>query len=231
MKNDVLGAVKELLKIKRERGKEGEEEYIQAVQEVAQRFMGSPEGEAALRTLLPDFDFDAIKGSGKADTPPMPEFGQTSQERIMLQMLGQQIPNMKTQAQLTVFMAAFDALRLTLNGYFGNSFVAAEQARIALDQALDMSKQTTGITSKIREVENKSDTAKNFEVETLPPSNVHEYDNVKALMAGLGAISSLNDLNKWYAQNRSALDKIVDSKLRDQVFDAVRTKKQQLEVS
>jgi len=220
----------ELLKIKHT---QGEEAYNKAVQNIAERFLGSKEGEELLRRAFPDFDFAAMRGeqSSKTDSPPMPEFGQNAQERQMLRMLAEQIPNMKTQAQLTVFMAAFDALRLILDGYFGGNLEQATQARNALDQALDMGRQTFEISSKVSEVSDatKSDTAKSFE--QLQPTAVHEYDFVKAYIVKINNMTSHSELSEWYAENRTALDKILDPKLRNSVFDTIRAKQRTLGVS
>ena len=126
----------------------GEAAYKDACRDIALQFLNLPQGDALLRKFFPEFDPDELRaeaatGEGPKvrvpNTPAMPLFGQMpGADEAMLQMLKAQIPNLKTQGQFNVFMACFDALRGTLNGYFGNEMAAAELARDVLNQALDM---------------------------------------------------------------------------------------------
>jgi hypothetical protein len=145
----------------------------------------------------------------------------------MLQMLRAQVPNLKTQAQFNVFMACFDALRGTVNGYFGGEMASAEMARDALNQALDLAKGLSEMATKLDEVpdEVKSETAKEFDT---PAKELHEYDEARALMTELESQGDAASLQRWYDSNRQRLDRIVSQGLRNELFDAIRAKRNTL---
>lgn len=212
--------------------KYGEDAYQEGIEDFAQQYIGSETGEAILLQVFPDFDLEAFKAGGagrrKAVSPPMPDFGQSTQEEQMLQMLGQQIPNMKTQAQLTVFMAAFDGLRMTLNEYFGGNYVQAEAARNALNTALDLGRQVAGISEKLEDVSNatKSDTAVMFETQVPIVEAVLEQD-IKQLLGELDSVDGQEALAVWYEKHKQSLESITDQKLRNKVYDKIRTKKRE----
>jgi hypothetical protein len=137
------------------------------------------------------------------------------------------VPNLKSQGQFNVFMACFDALRSTLNGYFGGEMASAEMAREALNQALDMGKKLAEVTAKLDEIpdEVKSETAKDL---NRPAKELHEYDEARVLVVELEQIQNSEALQQWYDANRSRLDRIVTASLRNEVFDAIRAKRNAL---
>lgn len=149
-------------------------------------------------------------------------------DEMMRQALAAQMPNLKTQAQFTLFMTCFDALRSTVNSYLGGDTVAAELAREALVKGLDMAKRMPEIAKKLEEIpeEERSEAAREF---TEPAKELHEYDLHKQLLLELASHQTVEDLKKWYADNRGRLDRIVSLGLRNDLFDAIREKRRSLE--
>lgn len=233
-------ADKIIAKLQAIKEKHGEAAYKDACRDMALQFLNLPQGDALLRKFFPEFDpeelrAEAAKDDGPkvrvANTPAMPSFGQMpGGDEAMLQMLKAQVPNLKTQAQFNVFMACFDALRGTVNGYFGNEMASAEMARDALNQALDMAKGLSEMVAKLDEVpdEVKSETAKEA---VRPAKELHEYDEARALMTELEAINDRGTLQRWYDTNRERLDRVVTVKLRNEVMDAIRTKRNALKAN
>jgi hypothetical protein len=149
---------------------------------------------------------------------------------MMRQALAAGMPNLKTQAQFTLFMTCFDILRSTVNSYYGGDAVAAELAREALNKALDMAKQVPDVVEKLQEIpeEERSEAAKEF---TAPAKELHEYDEHKSLIVELAALGTLDELGKWYDTNRSRIDRVVSQNLRNNLFDTIRDRRKQLETS
>jgi hypothetical protein len=215
--------------------KYGEKAYKDACRDIARQALHLPQSDTILRKFFPEFDPAELKaeikeGKGPSvripDTPAMPSFMPGSDE-MMLQMLKTQVPNLKSQGQFNVFMACFDALRSTLNGYFGGEMASAEMAREALNQALDMGKKLAEVTAKLDEIpdEVKSETAKDL---NRPAKELHEYDEARVLVVELEQIQNSEALQQWYDANRSRLDRIVTASLRNEVFDAIRAKRNAL---
>lgn len=149
-------------------------------------------------------------------------------DNLMRQALAAQIPNLRTQAQFNNFMACFDALRSTLNAYFGGETASAEMAREALNKTLDMAKMITEMTEKLNEIPDdaKSDVAKDF---TAPAKELHEYDTHRQLIIELTTLQNQKALQAWYADSRERIDRVVSQKLRNELFDAIRSKRDELD--
>ncbi len=149
-------------------------------------------------------------------------------DEMMRKALAAQIPNLKTQAQFTLFMTCFEALRSTFNSYLGSEVVAAEKAREALNKGLDMAKKMPEVTAKLEEIPEKerSETAKGF---TEPVKKFNEYDLHELFISELASHKTLADLKKWYKDNREYFDRVVSQKLRNSLFDAIREKRRTLE--
>jgi len=200
----------------------GEAAFREAVQSVAGQILGSPQGESLLKATIPDIDIEGLKAEAAKQSVVS-----GSPEESMMKMLAMQVPNMKTQAQFTSFMGCFDAMRATLNAYFGKEYASAEMAREALGKALDMAKQVTEVGEKLEEMpdEVKSDAAKEF---TQPPKELHEYDTCKRLLGELEGVQTTDELNKWYADNRQEMDRVVTTKPRNELMDSIRAKRNEL---
>jgi len=200
----------------------GEAAFREAIQSVAGQILGSPQGESLLKATLPDIDIEGLKAEAAKQSVVS-----GSPEESMMKMLAMQVPNMKTQAHFNAFMGCFDALRATLNAYFGKEFASAEMARDALNKALDMAKQVTEVGEKLEEMPDdaKSDAAKEF---TQPPKELHEYDTCKRLLGELEGIQTTDELSKWYADNRQEMDRVVSPRPRNELMDNIRAKRNEL---
>lgn len=141
--------------------------------------------------------------------------------------LAAEIPNIKSQAQFNLFLASFDALRMTINAYYEGDPVMAAKGRQALNNALDMAKQMKGLEEKLDEIpdEEKSKAAKDF---VTPAKELHEDELHKKLLEELGNSQSLGALNAWYKNNRGRIDQVISSSLRNSLFDAIRAKRNEL---
>lgn len=213
------------------RDKHGEAAYKAACKDLARQALHIPDSDAVLKRLLPDLDLDELKAEGPPPPPvprgpAMPSFGGPEQ-MAMLQMLRGQVPNLKTEGQLKIFMGCFDALRLTLNGYFGGQTAEAEIARNGLNQVLDMARQISGVTEQLREVpvEAQSEVARKFHEEFRPPSpGVDEEGVINDLLNSLAGVSMEAGFKQWYTHNREKVEQVKTLGLRNKLFDAIRAR-------
>ncbi len=200
----------------------GEAAFQEAIQNVAEQVIHHPQGEALLKAALPDINVEELKANmaAKKSTSGSPE-------ESMMKMLAMQVPNMKTQAQFNAFMACFDALRATVNAYFGGQTASAEMAREVLNKSLDMAQQVTAAVEKLNDMpdEAKSEEAKEF---TRPPKELHEYDTCKRLIGELEGLHSSANLKEWWTANRQTIDEVVSAKPRNELMDAVRARRNAL---
>lgn len=211
--------------LNRIREEHGEEAYDKARHGFALGIILKPNGDKFLTKAFPDMDLDALRKEAEASQRAVES---ATPEEMMMGMLRQQIPNLKTQAQLNTFTACFDALRTCLNAYFGRNNETAERARGALNKALDMAAELPKIEDQLAEMPDhlKSDTAKAF---TSEPKEFHEHDKQRALLVELAGVIDRNELEKWYHTNRQTIDAVSDQRLRNELFDSIRLKRKELE--
>ena len=212
----------------------GEETYEETRRDIARAMILKDNGDKFISNAFPDYDLDELRAEAEAnqkvaveavggdpdkDTPP---------EQMMMNMMRASIPNLKNQAQYNLFMGAFDGLRGYLNAVFGDDIAGANKARDALDQALDMAPKLQAIASKLSEMpeELRSKAAEAF---TEAPKEFHEFDVQKRLLMELKGIDARSTLNVWYRDNKEAMDKIVDQRLRDDLLDSIRKKRNTLD--
>jgi hypothetical protein len=138
-----------------------------------------------------------------------------------------QLPGIKTQAQLTAFMAAFESFRETMNGILTGNKEKEEQARKALDTAFKICHQATDISDMLRDVPEAA-TSKTAEDRRKPRAEFAEHDVQRGLLAELGEITSLLDLTVWWKASRSRIDHVVSPALRDPLLDLVRERRAKL---
>ena len=148
----------------------------------------------------------------------------TPTEDAVLQALKTQMPGIKTQAQFNAFMAAFDALRATLNAIFTGDADTATQGRKALDKAFELAEVVSRVSEQLKDVPEAA-TSKVAEEFRTPPAQFHEYDLHKELTAELQVMGSLKELNVWYGANRDRIDRVMSPSLRNTLFDAIREKR------
>lgn len=143
---------------------------------------------------------------------------------MMASVLRSSVPNLKTQAQSTAFMAAFDAFRLTLDAIFAGDELREKQGLDALERALDVARKSTDIGRKLEEVppEHRGPASAQF---INPPTELQEYDTQKKLLVELAGIETVDGLTAWYERTKSERDSIVSQNLRNILLDEVRAKR------
>lgn len=202
----------------------GEEAYQQAKGAVIRGLILKPNGEAFLSKAFPGTDFSEFRreaAEAQASTPELP----TDEQALIMRLLQVLVPNLKSQAHFNMFMASFDALKTCMDFYFSGDQSKARVARDALNRALDMASDVHAITSKIEEMpaESLTEASKEF---VSAPKQFLEYDRQRRLLEELAQIQSMDVLNVWYAESKSEMDLIVSQSLRNELFDAIRNKKQ-----
>ena len=204
----------------------GDEAYEQARRGFAKSVILKENGEKFIANAFPDMDVEALRKEVEAEGASNPHPA-GSPEAMLMEMMRKQVPNIRTQAHFNTFMACFDALRTCLNAYFGRDRTMGDKAREALNKALDMAARMPEMEDQLAQMPDgaKSDAAKAF---TTEPKEFHEYDRQRKLMVELVGIADKAKLEQWYAANRQTMDDIVDQRLRNELFDAIRDKRKEL---
>ena len=213
-----------LAQLQKIREEHGEIAYEKARRDIATAVILKPNGEAFVRNAFPDLDIESLKK--EAEQPVTPPAGPP--EQVMLRMLQQQVPSIRTQGHYNLFMAAFDALRTTLDGAFSGDLEKARRGREALNKALDMAVQVKDMIEKLEEIPEaeRSEKAKEY---MSPPKEFHEYDNQKQLLAELEGLQTRAALGEWYANTKTVRDGITSPALRNELIDKIRAKRNALE--
>lgn len=211
----------ELLKnLEKVRNDHGEEAYNNARMSLAKMLIFSPGGEAFLREAFPDLDLEAVKNTEVADT------NRETMQQDLISAIRTHVPNIRTQAQLDLFMSAFNALALTFDLYYAPvpDEESAERARNALNTGLDLAKKLRDMSSQVGEIppEQRSKDAEAF---VAAPKEFTEIEEQRRLLAELDAVKSLAELNAWYNTNRQRMESIVTLVYRNELFDSIREKK------
>jgi len=211
------------------REEHGDQAYQTARLALAKQLVMGPNGEEFLQRAWPDLDVAEVRRLAEGDQKAKQAKAQQGQlpEQVMVNMMKDQIPNLKTQGQFDLFMTAFNALREHLNSVFGGDADGAQRTRAALIQTLDLAPKLTEMAERLQEIpeEEQSDDAKNF---AAPPKQFDEQAVFQNLMVELEQIETFEKLQQWYAAKREQMDRIVDQKLRDKLFDCVRHRRQAL---
>ena len=209
------------------RTKLGEEAFRSEVRRLVRDAIPvSPKHEAFWQELTKDYDWldweeekkKALEAAAAGGPKPNP----------VVEAVRQQMPALKTQAQFNALMAAFDALRLTLNSIFEGDKEKTAEGRKALDAAIDLAGKVTEITQRLADVPEAatSQAAQEFK---QPPAQYQEYEYQRQLLGELEKIESLDALNKWYADTKPQRDRIVSQSFRNALMDAIRARKLVLE--
>jgi len=142
----------------------------------------------------------------------------------MMEAVRASIPNLKTQAQMTAYMAAFDALRYTLDAIYAQDAPREKMARDALEKAFDVAHQSTVIGKRYEEVpeESRGPASSAF---TTPPKEYEEYDLQKRLLLELDRLPDQGELVAWYEKTKADRERIVSQSLRNVLIDAIRAKR------
>lgn len=210
------------------REEHGEEVYQQARRDVAVSVILKPNGETFVKNAFPDLDIEVLKTEAAKRTAPVEDQPSMSPEHVMLRLLQQQVPSIRTQGHFNLFSAAFDALRTTLDGYFTGDYDRAKRAREALDKALDQAFSMKDTIERLEEIPpaERSDKAKEY---LEPVKEFHEYDAQRQLLMELDGINDREALGEWYAKTKHIRDGIVGQGLRNELLDKIRVKRNDLE--
>lgn len=207
------------------RMEQGEEAYQAAKNRFAMGMILKDRGDEYLKNLFPDMDLDQVRAEAQKAQAAGP---QLNAHEAMLNAFRGQVPNLKTQAQFTLFMRSFDALRMTMNAAFGLDKDTYEQGKKALGMVVDSAFKLSEVVQTLSE-NPEAATSKAAEEFKSPPKEFHEYDIQKSLLTELAMLKNGEELQRWYDNNRTRMDGVVSQSLRNELFDAIRVKKKELE--
>ena len=203
----------------------GEAVFQQTRRDLARTVILQPNGEAFVQNAFPDMDVAELRKEAAAAQAPA--FGDNP-DRFMAELLRKQMPSIRTQMHFNTFVAALDALRITVDSYLKGDLEDAAKARAALNTALDMAKNIKGVVEQMEEIPSEARSPQ-ARAATAEPTQFHEYDTQKALMVELANIATRANLDTWYGNSKPAFDGITDQKLRNELFDAIRAKRLELD--
>lgn len=214
--------VDHLRKIKAEHG---DESFHLALKGLFRMVLQKPGAERYIERLLQALSLpksvDDVKAELQASSPAP---ASSSPVDVVRQAIEQEMPHCKTQAHFDLVLQAWTALKIYLESCYGFECEKAEQGREALNRLLDLAPLVAKAHAQLQE--NPEATTNPDYVE--PAREMTEHHKQQTLLAELQGIDNLARLNAWYAGSKPALDSIVSQSLRDELFDAIRAKKQAL---
>ncbi len=140
------------------------------------------------------------------------------------------LPGVKTQAQASLAEVAFEALQALLGGIYQGDLAQEAAARTALDKAFDTAHKVTSVVEKLQDTPEAA-TSKAAEPFKKPPTLLVEADVQQVLLQELGEITTGRALLCWYTNNRQRIDTVQSAHLRNPLLDAVRIKRNALNVA
>jgi hypothetical protein len=204
------------------RARYGDEAYKSAATDVARQFVqqGGEAARMAREAFGDTVDFDNLSSP---TTSPM------SADNPIIAAIQQQVPGIKTQAQFNAFMAGFDALRLVMDAIFQGNAAREIDGHKALVAAFDVARKSTMISEKLADTPEAAVSKAAAEFKD-PPRQFVEQSLQRDLLAEVDKFKSVEDLTRWYADNRARLDQVVSQSLRNELFDTIRRKKDSISV-
>jgi hypothetical protein len=212
------------------RKEHGEEIFQTQRMMLAKQVILGTNGETFLKNAWPDLDLEEVRQLAvEEQQQKRKEQAQDglAPEQMMLKMLQQQAPNVKTQGQLQLYMAAFNALSSHINAVFGGQEEAAKVSLSALNQCLEMAPKIAMLSEQVEQIpeEKRSQEAQDF---MGTPKQFEEEEICEGLLKELEGIDSPQRLQQWYGANQGRRDRIVSQNLRNKFLDAVRQKRREL---
>jgi len=198
----------------------GEEAWKSATKDVAKSLIA--QGGDAEKFARKAFA-EVIEEPGPETVGPVGGVGNDA----MMDALKMGLPHMKSQAQFNAFMAAFDALKFTVDAIFAGDPAAVMRGRGTLEKALEVAGQVTEVTNKLSDVPEAA-SSKSAEEFKQTEFNTVEYDAQKQLLGELEGLDTLVALNEWYTASAEIRNKVTSTTLRNVLFDAIRAKKAKL---
>lgn len=234
---DFSEKLKELNKLRQEKGDAAFEEAVRSYAEEVVEGNGGVDFSGAIGEMLQGFTKDredyekAAKARAEAQNKKAEEMRSWGSEftgnQEFLGAIKQSLPAMRSQVQFNVFMAGFDAYRGVLNSIFAKDARAEAEFRDALHKSFEVARQTTDLTERLTDVPEAAGSKLADEYRT-PPRQFGEYDVQRSLLTELESLSDLDALTRWWAENRKRIDEVVSPNLRNPLIDAVREKKKKL---
>jgi hypothetical protein len=203
------------------REKYGEDAFNAAARDAAKQFTAEG-GEAA------EFAKEAFKdvpGAFEGPSEPEPEQGSSNP---LIEMIRQQMPGIKTQAQFDAFMSGFDGLRIAMNGVFLGNDKEVADGRAMIERAFEVAMRVTTVVDKLRDVPEAA-TSEEAEQFKQAPREFIEEGVCRDLLGELEVISKRDVLSTWYTASRKRIELVKTPKLRNELFDAIRAKRKELE--
>lgn len=211
---------------------QGEEAYQTAVQGIAKQLLaGGDQTSEFLSQLLTKLGTELDLGPLQAEAneikqkreaakeqPPVPN---QDMNQGMMEALQRQMPNLKTQAQFDLAMRSFEALQHYMDAAFGCDIPKAKILREGLEMVFDLAPKLGEVTEQVGDT---PEAVSNSDY-VQPPKQFTEHVNQKRLMEELDKIGTMDELTQWYSDNKSVMDGIVSTRLRNELFDAIRVKK------
>jgi hypothetical protein len=200
----------------------GEEAWKSEVTRLATQAIRTSDKHAAYwKELTKDYDWldwDAlVEAAGSNQIPNNPEL-------MMAELLRRQMPAIKSQAQYDAVVGSLDAVRAVVNAILEGKPSEEADGRKALEMAFEAARVATHATQQLEDVPEAatSEASKAFKEE---PAQFTELEDQRRMLAELEAITTTEALNDWYADTKDRRDKIVNQKLRNELLDAIRAKK------
>lgn len=150
----------------------------------------------------------------------------------LVEHLKAHVPNLKTEAQFDMALAAFELLQVIVSKSCDPLEALAYQEGIngppvanlrgRLQKLLETLGKTNEMAEKIQEIppEERSKTQKAY---VSPPFTFLESDVAAELVAALSKMSTEEDIKQWYAANKAVIDSLKVN-ARNKVFDAIRAR-------
>jgi len=213
--------------LRKVRAEHGDESFNLALKGLFRSILTKPGADHYIQRLLEAFaiptTFESIKEEVLSSMPARPA-PSPSPVDVVRQAIEQEMPHCKTQAHFDLVLQAWTALKLYLDACYGFDRDKADRSREGLIRLLDLAPQVAQAHAKLRE--HPEATTNGDYVE--PARELTENHKQQTLLAELRDIDSFERLKNWYSSVKPILDSIVTQKLRDELYDAIRVKKNAL---
>lgn len=205
----------------------GEESFHKALKGLFRSLLEKPGADEYIQRLLTEFSCPVslaeMKAEVKASLPKGRDLHSDAVE-IVRQAVEQQMPHCKTQAHFDLVLQAWEMLKVYLEAAYGFDLDGMAMARGGLNRLLDLAPQVARAHAQVQETPEAVTNPDYVE----PARELTEHHKHATLVTELEDIDSMQRLQTWYASAKPILDGIVNQALRDQIFDAIRAKKQAL---
>lgn len=148
----------------------------------------------------------------------------TAPDQMIANLLRNQMPGIKTQAQYDAVLGALDAVRLVANALLERDRFKEAEGRRAMELAFHAIDKATELTLKLEDSPEAATSAAAEAFKTAP-AEFRELEDQRRQLAELDALTTTDELTQWYAATKPRRDLIVTQSLRNQLMDAIRTKK------